>query len=107
MTIVEFLLARIAEDEAVAQAAAREWMTGEIVPPSVYDDGARDVAVAFDPRRVLAGCEAKRRIVELLTYADPALGEWESDGANTAYDACMILAAVYSGHPDYDQAWEV
>ncbi|KAB2809250.1 hypothetical protein F9L07_19610 [Pimelobacter simplex] len=65
MTITEFLLARIAEDEAVAQRALGErymvdgglrW--GEVGYETVSD-------LTIDPARVLAECEAKRRIVEL------------------------------------------
>ncbi len=56
----------------------------------------------FDPARVLAECEAKRRIValhpEVLTICQ-ACGE--------PYPCRTIeaLAAVYADHPDYDEAW--
>ncbi len=80
MTITEFLLARIAEDEAVALAANG---------PSVH-------AARHDPTRVLAECAAKRAIIEQAERSDS--GWWES-----IYVA--ILAAVYADHPDYDPSW--
>lgn len=85
MTLAEFLLARIAEDEAVALAASDSpWRT----EGSKYVSGAYIISrgggsvshatevttpdaehiVRHDPARVLAECEAKRRIVELLDY---------------------------------------
>ena len=96
MTITEFLLARIAEDEVVAKRAAGstahrpgEWswtgggdVVGAVGRPVVYEDGpwtsvvecdgATGVHIArHDPARVLAECEAKRRIVEdALDFAE-------------------------------------
>jgi len=86
--LTEFLLARIAEDEAVARAATRgPWLYdgGGIYAPEertatralfredvVYDDdcgigvAAHNAAhiARHDPARVLAECKAKRRIME-------------------------------------------
>lgn len=93
MTLTEFLLARIAEDEAVAQkAGGDEWEYAaccgamqiqtvrvdgtlgyeqhraitrdyEGLSDSVEEDAGPHVA-RHDPARVLTECEAKRRIVE-------------------------------------------
>ena len=86
MTLSEFLLARIAEDEDQARAAqshfegSEQWeatrkadYTSEVrqagshlVNPSVAKSvvrGARHIA-RWDPARVLAECEAKRRLVD-------------------------------------------
>lgn len=96
-TAVEWLPARIAEDEkAACQATSGPWTvdrdTGDVGPVDdcgrpdcarlmvsllpVDDDGAalprpaNALHVArWDPARVLAECEAKRRIVELYTEA--------------------------------------
>lgn len=65
MNITDFLLARIAEDEGVA----RRCETG---PPIVrmlqvgmdHNEGVQSGWIEIDPGRVLAECEAKRRIVE-------------------------------------------
>lgn len=101
MSITEFLLARIAEDEAVAREV------GEVRPELLPDDREPwadpvEVEVRFPPARVLAECEAKRRIVrlhpEILTICQ---------GCGEPYP-CRTLgahAAVYADHPDYDEAW--
>jgi len=75
MTITEFLLARVAEDEELARAAQ-----GDTSYPQFGDSAAEEVlelarsegatAAGLDhlrewmPARVLAECEAKRRIIE-------------------------------------------
>ena len=114
MNLVEFLLARIAEDEAVAREALREWDDGEWRGPSVYDDGVRDVAVALDPRRVLAECGAKRRIIEsvdVLTGGEKSYAERmrHTDVEDARYqivrDMLGWLALPYADHPDYDETW--
>lgn len=70
MTIVEFLLARIAEDEAVArEVRPHEYLPVCPVPSSLIrgdDRGYGLVAIRSD--RVLAECEAKRRIIEFHEY---------------------------------------
>ena len=63
MTLVEFLLARIAVDEEWAKAAddtygSERWSC----EPWMCDEQGGHVAV--DPPRFLAECEAKRRIIE-------------------------------------------
>jgi len=106
MTIVEFLLARIAEDEAVAR---------EVNPDAWdYDVTANREAWADEDRvsvgvgRVLADCEAKRRIVE--THDGTVAGQPNThpcDGTSGVYecDTLRALASVYADHPDYDEAW--
>jgi hypothetical protein len=96
VTLTEFLLARIAEDEAVAQAAVGE----PVYPPGAYGDNAADEFIfmaqnegcselagehfrRWMPERVLAECEAKRRIVAAcpikrmyrISHESPALPE--------------------------------
>ena len=103
MTLTEFLLARIAEDEDIARntMASMKWST-----------------------RVLAECEAKRRIVELHAdggnsqgYDDTGYGEYDHActecGAFGEYGiewpcaTLRALAYVYAGHPDYRQEWKL
>lgn len=124
MTIADFLLARIAEDEAWADRSSRHNDT---------DAFAKDNygCLLVDPARVLAECEAKRRIVsthavvtEDHTGAWWALGNPGSEPVRTGCDNCRkagvdgedylvngpcdtlrALAAVYADHPDYDEAW--
>jgi hypothetical protein len=154
MTLTEFLLARIAEDEAAARGACvmyrpvgeHQNLAGEWVPiiPVGSDDraqaeraagfyrerGARNVEVVvfYDPARVLAECEAKRRIVELHSHTSSAVevvgtlsgGEPFVDAYEVARcsacgtaprgnSACMtvrLLALPYADHPDYRAEWK-
>lgn len=85
--MTEFLLARIAEDEAVARRAER----GREDHPWVVTGMDNAVGVDYNPARVLAECEAKRWLV--WTYSDYP-------------NMLSILAAIYSDHPDYDEAWK-
>jgi hypothetical protein len=88
--IIEFLEARITEDEA----AARQGLdSGEGSGPFG----------CFDPVRVLAECTAKRKILEnvpLVTDVPTAIG-------GTSEYVLMCLASVYSSHPDYQEGWAV
>lgn len=105
MTLTDFLLARIAEDEAVAQRgrAAAEWYSNLNVD---------HIAWAARVHRGLAECEAKRRIVaEYLGH----LRHIESRGnlpsnaverdARVARVAVRHLAAIYADHEDYREDW--
>lgn len=126
----DFLLARIAEDEAVAQEATpgpwhmepvvygppeEGWgaadmgdvTTGEgtgVVSHMYYEGGGASIKNAahiarHDPARVLAECEAKRRIVE-----------WMSDEVEYVVfgdDVLRALATVYADHPDYQPEWKL
>jgi predicted NAD-dependent protein-ADP-ribosyltransferase YbiA (DUF1768 family) len=81
--LTEFLLARIAEDEAavgrhLADASRTGW--GDY------------------PVRVLRECEAKREIIRAFRLND----EHGSTGLGTAI---RLLAAVYAGHADYRDEW--
>jgi hypothetical protein len=118
--LTDFLLARIAEDEAVAQAAvqtterggADSWYwsnAGEAVfldgtsTPVVWGDEqsrpAGNHIARHDPGRVLADCEVKRRIVKLASH--PL--EFERPGVLGAIAG--LLALSYADHPDYDEEW--
>ena len=77
LTLTEFLLARLVEDEAVARRIAA---VGSCEP-------------AYDPARVLADVEAKRLIVE-----------WDAEQP-VDRGVLGILASVYRDHPDYDPDW--
>jgi len=106
MTLTEFLLARIAEDEAVAQAADGEYYW--------IKDGERTVAYLdrFLPR-VLAECSAKRGAIS-AAWDDHARieGEWgfcrsieQMSAKNDNPAVIQFLALPYADHPDYDEAW--
>jgi hypothetical protein len=91
MTITEFLLARIAEDEALA----REWA------PRHPANKTR--------ARIEAECEAKRRIVEemgRLAGDERPTSNLDEDGwILLCWETLETLAAVYADHPDYDESW--
>jgi hypothetical protein len=125
MELVEFLLARIAEDEAKAVAAAAakpgesHSHTPEVGAAWSADDGmvtgagdeadlwedegfdglrmaveAAEHIARWDPARVLAECEAKRRIVAF--YAGPVGSHY----------VLHFLALAYADHPDYREEWK-
>jgi hypothetical protein len=109
--LTEFLLARIADDEALARAShphAKWWVDGPAEKSGmwwVYDAGAKfkrredaQFVAHHDPARVLAECAAKRHIVE-----------WASDEVEWVVygdDMLRALAAVYADHPDYRDEWK-
>lgn len=126
--LVEFLLARIAEDEAVASAAVSisPWQSNgghyvenhaviaEVEEP---EDGAH--IARHDPARVLAECEAKRRIVEACAAVSTSCPGWQ-DGDFTVVRRLVaphpedephtlhilaLLALPHADHPDYREEW--
>ena len=119
MTIVEFLEARIAEDELAAQAAiegSAAWqahydyrdvkdLEGHFVvqADSLYPTMEQAAHMARQsPARALRECEAKRAIIADYLRRD-ALGEMV--GRNAVADILRVLTTVYSDHPDYAGAW--
>ena len=117
--LTEFLFARIAEDEAVARDAMCDgngkWASWN---RSWDDAGWRDLAADgeritalptsidehvchHDPARILAECDAKRRIVEryahLLEHGDSGDARW----------VLPLLAQPYTEHADYREEWAV
>ena len=102
MDLTEFLMARIAEDEATAREAPDKG-------PAANDDKAYlawDVdreptgEIALARSRFLAECEAKRRIVDLANY-------WRDDANDQGQldRALEFLALPYAAHPDYREDW--
>jgi hypothetical protein len=67
-----------------------------------YLDGdLADHIARWDPARVLAECEAKRRIVE--AYRGDVSG---TPSVDAFWYAMVCAAAPYADHPDYDPAWQ-
>lgn len=101
MTLTDFLLARIDEDAAGVtswiwipdHAGGGEHTQGATVPPTP---------------RALAECDAKRRIVALLTAMgteDESFGP-EADAERAALtDVLRLLALPYANHADYRAEW--
>jgi hypothetical protein len=103
-TITSFLLARIADTEAIAR---RVQAVGSCEP-------------AYDPARVLAECEAKRRIVALHWDIEQVVEDETADeglriapGGECAEchhkthpcPTLRALTSVYTSHPDYNPDW--
>ena len=116
MTLTEFLLARIAEDEAAAKAASPGgWSWGAVDTATSVAD--MEHIARHDPARVLAECEAKRRIVEDAdTYVSefeneeyridqPSAGRVAGRARSWRDDLLRALATVYADHEDYRDEW--
>lgn len=113
MTLTEFLEARIAEDEAVADRMHR-WDCGIIV---VHEDLELSDALGCDcglPARVLRECEAKRKLIDEIVEYEANQDFEHGDGYSSAseilaravqFDAIRVLASIYSDHPDYNPEW--
>ena len=93
LTLTEFLLARIAEDEASIHAGS----------------GGR-----YGPDRIRVECEAKRRIVERMTEYCWGSGRIQSEPRPPcgvcSRVGCVTLRALalpYADHPDFDSTWKV
>lgn len=129
-TLTEFLLARIAEDEAVALDSFYEgqtWSTEEEavvsidqdLEPVLLMDRKRDAthAARWSPARVLAECKAKRAIVEMADEAtgldmqvDSEFRIGPRDEVEEPYLGDAILRALvqpYADHEDFDAGWLV
>ncbi|MBM4686241.1 hypothetical protein GS532_21150 [Rhodococcus hoagii] len=120
MELIDFLHARINEDEQAAHNAAsmdgHDWapfgpgaddfdrVEGTSATTVGYDMGdsaARHIA-RHDPARALREAGAKRRTIELVKAIVGNGGWWEGGKAE---DILYDLAAVYSDHPDYNTEW--
>ena len=122
--LTDFLLARIAEDEAVAREAqpgAWQLVRGDIVGSSgetiaggdyhsfTDPDTAAHIA-RHDPARVLAECAAKRDLIRVCTAElsgrdiEGAMSDGD-DGPWLADHVLHTLASIYADHPDYQEAW--
>lgn len=131
MTITEFLLARIAEDRAkvehapdatedTASARGPGWYHGlectlcghvgfDGTESNVEDAWHEHMEAVHQRSRVLAECEAKRRIVDLAEQLDEPTTLRDRLAFPTARvvldHTLQALASVYTDHPDFDPAW--
>jgi hypothetical protein len=100
MTLTEFLLARIAEDEAVASRGGRH------NAPGVFANDNYG-CLLVDPARVLAECEAKRRVVKLHSAESGQHPDFcGHDLRELPCPTLRLLALVYADHPDYLPEWK-
>lgn len=131
MNLVEFLRARLDEDEQAARAAtAGPWYVDDIDQElrtadvyaadgrvtSAYTEPCCSVEDAthmarHDPARVLVEVEAKRRL--LRSHYDyqgycPRCHDWQNKPVEREAYPCEVvrlLALPYADHPDYRQEW--
>jgi Family of unknown function (DUF6221) len=125
--LTEFLLARIAEDEAptyrIVPSAPRRWYVGHeclICRAGVQYGGTpeaiTEIAEEHDERihrrsRVLAECAAKRAILalhqETAFYHPGGPTALCTAGCNGGWPCPTLraLAAAFADHPGYDKAW--
>jgi hypothetical protein len=110
VNLIDFLLSRIAEDEAAAmrqQAFDAEWRNGAAFALTPLEE------VGIDGARVLAECEAKRRIVHAhqpFVAEDGDEGYCESEDGRYRMRDCPTLTSLafaYADHPDYRSEWAV
>jgi hypothetical protein len=119
MTIIEFLEARIAEDEAVAREVETDFQFDPsqrlLSPLELYAPGYDTYPViSIDQTRVLAECAAKRAIVTLHRTVPVAPGRSDTtcSGCGDAFNerpcpTLAHLATVYADHPDYLPEWAI
>jgi hypothetical protein len=105
--LADFLLARIDEESSLAYSADQDAQTlGPITDDLSAEPGDHRILHMFrwSPARVLADCEAKRRIVEdYLAQLNSHRSGWD---ARTPRDLPLrALALPYSDHPDYQDEW--
>lgn len=92
LTLADFLLARIAEDERMAEGIHPEQSFGLDLE-------------GLSRNRLLAECEAKRRIVEPWRVDGDEV-DWRFGVHAEAHDRILkILAEQYADHPDYREEW--
>lgn len=128
-----FLLARIAEDEAVARSCefprwlswieGRDGLAGDsglflyaahstsrTADEEVWGfaDAEQDHAARWDPARVLAECEARRIEVRFLSDLDThRLRDTTNGLSSIAYSVLCRMAHPYADHPDFREDWRV
>jgi hypothetical protein len=121
MTLVEFLRARLDEDERAAREAISALSCEDGVPVwpdyQTYSDGdlniAYDYLTRFQPARVLREVEAKRQVI--AEHAPNRHGDCRTCGGSDSCgcmggvdhpcDTLRLLALPYAARPDYDPAW--
>lgn len=110
--LVEFLAARVAEDQAAAEQAAAGVMPGDTPGGEWFAnlaDSNGDSIVAMYPARALAEVATKRAVVEwyrkvLAIEADGHVTEYSAGERGAVETVARRVASIYSEHPDYGAA---
>jgi hypothetical protein len=105
--LADFLLARIDEDSALAHSADQDAQRlSPITDELSADPGDHRIVHMFrwSPARVLADCEARRRIVEdYLAQLNSHRSGWDARAPRD--HPLRALALPYSDHADYREEW--
>lgn len=97
-TLERFLLQRIEDDETEAGRHLEGWFQGGYVLElaMLLGEAETEHIARWSPVRVLAECDAKRRLIEQLRST------WYALDARDSYLASLhLLALPYAGHPGY------
>jgi hypothetical protein len=110
MTLTEFLLARIAEDEAIWGGVSKRTPTTDLaLAAGNWPDG--ESAILLTTNRHAAECDTKRRIVSLHSRSE---GLYDQGVLIECLEGCIgaypcktlrLLALPYADHPDYLPEW--
>lgn len=77
----------------------------EGIMPSVEGDDGCHIA-RHDPARALREVEAKRALIAQYGDSEGAqFPDYDGGYASATQDALLLLASVYSDHPDYRKEW--
>lgn len=116
--LVAFLRAQLAQDERVIRSNSLELWPGDFLR-RIADEHERDPEhfawkphdvspqriahiLCFDPRRMLAGVESKREIVDVCARN---LEYTPTSGADLAAAVLRSMTLPYADRPGYDPAW--
>jgi hypothetical protein len=120
-TLREFLLARIVEEETLAQRAIDAHGTGHRWGEANLADGPQ--FMQWNPWRVLSGCVAKRLIIAahrdvgpgldrraepdraLKAHACSTCGQYDEYAIDWPCYTLRVLALDWVEHPDYRNEW--
>jgi hypothetical protein len=113
MTLTEFILARLDEDEAAVKALRvvvdpGTYLSSGIERPTELDAATAAHCDRYYPRRVLAEVAAKRAIMEIHYNGAPEHYTERCSLCDTVNEPCrtvLALAIPYADHADYDEAW--
>lgn len=103
MNLCEFMTERIASREAVARDMRHQALVGRPFFDLDRLAGGTGIRELIDPERILAECDARRKIVAL---AEATAYEGHVDAWTAMKVTLSHLADVHSDHPDYDRLWK-
>lgn len=104
MDLIEFLRARLDEDEADANQPPSDHAMHGADPVGTVNRECPDCRTPYAKKRMLAEVEAKRRIIELAQAGCTGDGEYQTC-AEWPEHLLRCLALPYADHEDYVPEW--